>query len=304
MEWLLATHEDGRGPVDWKDESQQKRQGLDLRGADLRGEDLHRLPLTRLCAGFDLASTSFTDWKEATVAQREAAAVHLEGANLFQAHLENASLWRSYLIGTNLEEARLEGANLFRAHFEDANLSGAYLAGADLRSAFFTNATTLRDIVPGDDKHGFISVADARWSGTNLALVKWPQQKWARELVLGDELGAHQSHPQNRAKQLEKYEGAVRANRQLAVVLRDQGLNELADHFAYRAQTLQRVVLWQQRKFGRYLFSGLLDLLAGFGYRPLRSLIAYLVIVFGFMGLYLLNAHFVTPIFIGMKLSS
>ncbi len=37
VEWLLATHENGRGPVDYSDESQRQRVGLDLRGADLRG---------------------------------------------------------------------------------------------------------------------------------------------------------------------------------------------------------------------------------------------------------------------------
>src|SRR5579884_3419400 len=35
IEWLLATHENGRGPVDYHDESQRDRVGLDLRGADL-----------------------------------------------------------------------------------------------------------------------------------------------------------------------------------------------------------------------------------------------------------------------------
>ncbi len=39
-----------------------------------------------------------------------------------------------------------------------------------------------------------------------------------------------------------KYRTAVRANRQLTTVLRGQGLNEEANHFAYRAQLLQRVV--------------------------------------------------------------
>src|SRR5215469_9149501 len=34
VEWLLATYEDGLGPVDWSDASQHERQGLDLRGAD------------------------------------------------------------------------------------------------------------------------------------------------------------------------------------------------------------------------------------------------------------------------------
>ena len=42
VEWLLATHENGIGAVDWKDESQRKREGLDWRGADLRQEDLSK----------------------------------------------------------------------------------------------------------------------------------------------------------------------------------------------------------------------------------------------------------------------
>src|SRR5437588_3701304 len=36
VEWLLATHENGRGPVKWSDERQHERDGLDFRGADLR----------------------------------------------------------------------------------------------------------------------------------------------------------------------------------------------------------------------------------------------------------------------------
>src|SRR5258706_12608495 len=47
IEWLLATHENGRGYVDWSDESQRNRKGLDLRGADLRQVDLSELPLAK-----------------------------------------------------------------------------------------------------------------------------------------------------------------------------------------------------------------------------------------------------------------
>lgn len=41
------------------------------------------------------------------------------------------------------------------------------------------------------------------------------------------------------------YQLAVQAYRQVAVILREQGLNEHADRFAYRAQVLQRRVLRQ-----------------------------------------------------------
>src|SRR5438270_3314360 len=54
VEWLLATHENGRGPVDWSNGKEQDRQGLDLRGADLRQVNLRRLPLTRLYGGLPL----------------------------------------------------------------------------------------------------------------------------------------------------------------------------------------------------------------------------------------------------------
>ncbi len=66
VEWLLATHHGGRGPVKWDDKQDFRREGLDLRGAILRDVDLSRLPLTRLFA-------------------RNA---HLERANLQWAHLE------------------------------------------------------------------------------------------------------------------------------------------------------------------------------------------------------------------------
>lgn len=83
------------------------------------------------------------------------------------------------------------------------------------------------------------------------------------------------------AYRLERYQAAVRANRQLAVVLRSQGLNEAADRFAYRAQVLQKHVLRLSgmRSFGSYLFSSFLDVLAGYGYRPARTLLAYLLTI-------------------------
>ncbi|SRR6266567_3012635 len=55
VEWLLETHENSRGPMDLSDETQWKREGLDLRGADLCEVNLHHLPLTRMRGGLDLS---------------------------------------------------------------------------------------------------------------------------------------------------------------------------------------------------------------------------------------------------------
>src|SRR6266516_1495557 len=278
VEWLLATHENGRGPVDWSNENQRERTGLDLRGADLCQADLRNLPLACIQGGLGGHVQSY-----AIEGLDDNAIVHMEKAILREAHLECA----------NLRKAHMQGADLFRAHLEATYLNEANLAGTDLRSIFFDTASTLRDVVLCDNEHGFISVADARWAGVNLALLKWPRRKWSKLLILGDESKARQVDSRDRAKRIEEYEGAVRANRQLTGVLRDQGLNELADHFAYRAQMLQRKVFRYQGKVGPYLFSLLLAMLSGYGYRIWRILAAYIVMVSLFaLAYFVLGMHY------------
>src|SRR5258708_40084289 len=73
VEWLLATHEHGQGPVDWSDESQQEREGLDIRGANLFQVDLQHLPLARLRGGLTME-----EWRNATVEQSNKARERLE----------------------------------------------------------------------------------------------------------------------------------------------------------------------------------------------------------------------------------
>jgi uncharacterized protein YjbI with pentapeptide repeats len=402
VEWLLATYQSDRDSRASSDE--QHRRGLDLRGADLRDVDLHALRLSRL-----RGSLTRTEWEEATAHQRAAAAVlltgadlseahleeaelvgtnlekvvlreahleqaalararleraflaraHLKGADLSEAHLERADLSevrmpgttlrgahleQAYLSGAHAEradlsrarlekgylsEAHLEQANLSEAHLEEGYLSGADLQGADLSGAHLEGAylgeahlehtslykahlertflykahlegarlsstgveeALLSRAMASGEQHIGPSLADAQWGNVNLAVVKWSQVD-----MLGDEYEARQARRAGKSKtsasRLEEYEAAVRANRQLAVALRAQGLDEEAARFAYRAQLLQRIVLRRQGKFGSYLLSLVLDLLAGYGYRPGRSLMAYLLVIFAFMGLYLLIAH-------------
>jgi uncharacterized protein YjbI with pentapeptide repeats len=224
---------------------------------------------------------------------------HLEKAILIEAHLEEGYLSGAYLQKTDLSEAHLEGAYLNEAHLNDTFLYKAHLERTFLYKAHLEGAklsrtplgpVNLTQALESGEQHIGPSLADAQWSDVNLAVVQWSQMD-----MLGDEYEARQARHEGQRKEsttrLEEYETAVRANRQLAVALRVQGLDEEAARFAYRAQRLQRIVFWRQGKFGSYAFSVCLDLLAGYGYKPGRSLIAYFVVVFGFMGLYLLNTH-------------
>lgn len=291
MEWLLATHENGRGPVDWSDLGQRKREGLDLRGADLCKAVLSDLPLAGVHGGL-----TGTVWLSSTPEQDNMAAVQLEntilinaclqnarlnranlkGANLFQTHLENAELNHVHMESASLLDAHVERAQLRYAHLEEVDLRNGHLEGADLRRAFFNSATRLDNITLGVQESDFTSLADISWEGVNLAIIDWsPIKELDFEHLI-------QQKDYRGEKRLNEYKRFVRANRQLAVALQSQGLYEDASRFAYRAQKLQRVVLRHQKRFGQYLFSGFLDLLAGYGYRPGRSAIWYLIIIVGF----------------------
>ena len=247
---------------------------------------------------------------------------YLEGADLGKAHLEAANLSRSHLNLAYLREAHLEGANLTEAHLEGASLREAYLEGkliqqskgssptklnpADLRGAFFDVATNLEGVRLGNKKLGFVPLADIYWSDANLAVVDWKQVS-----MLGDEFKAlqkmHDGKVKDRATHLEEFEKAVRANRQLAIALQAQGLNEEATRFAYRAQVLQKRISWfemiqhrvkfrqRMQALGAWLFSWFLFLLAGYGYKPSRSFLAYLLVIFGFATAYYILGHIVGP---------
>lgn len=337
VEWLLVNHENGLGPVDWNDEQQRKRWGLDLRAADLRQVNLRNLPLARMRGGL-----MREEWQQATLEQRNIAGVHFEGADLSEAHLEGATLegahleratmrrvymrevnlFRAYLKNAYLRGARLEQANLRGTQLEGAYLFEAHLEGVDLRNAFFDNATNLERITLGEKKFGFARLADVHWGDVNLSVVNWAAMK-----RLGDEYRARQREIERgtrtireKRRRLEDYLAAVRANRQLANTMRAQGMNEEAVRFAYRAQALQREVFWREVKWGRvealpgdmlperlqpavqdywfrvrrlgaYFFSYFLDILAGYGYRPGRSVLIYLLMIFTFATCYYFVGH-------------
>ena len=284
VEWLLATHNGGQGPLFFGSSNREPYlRGLDLRGADLRYVDLHRLPLSNLRGGL-----SAEHWPHATNEQREIAAVHFEGANLNRAILDGASL----------RSAHLEGADLSVARLENATLRGAHLEGANLSHAFLDSLTSLNNGHLGNKKLGFVQLVDVQWNNANLS-----QLNWGLVDVLGDESKAHKptratGEEKDKFTRLDEYQTAVRANRQLAVALQSQGLNEDAARFAYRSQLLQRKVLLYRgfRSFGQYLFSLFLDLLTGYGYKPLRSFRAYLLVIIAFATAYFVIGHAVGPV--------
>jgi hypothetical protein len=50
--------------VDWRDENQRKREGLDLRGADLSDEVFSGLPLARIRGGLSVDETNTYEYHD------------------------------------------------------------------------------------------------------------------------------------------------------------------------------------------------------------------------------------------------
>lgn len=72
-------------------------------------------------------------------------------------------------------------------------------------------------------------------------------------------------------------------------------MNDDADHYAYRAQLMQRSALRWRRRWGAALGSWLLDVVSGYGYKPVRSVVAYAALIIFFAVLYLVNGQFAAP---------
>jgi hypothetical protein len=136
---------------------------------------------------------------------------------------------------------------------------------------------SLLSLIRRNRTYGPVSLADVRWNGANLTVVDWSVLR-----KLGDERSQHWWW-----RRREESERAMRANIQLAKQLDNAGLKDDADYFFYRAQVCRRGVQLLRLRLLRWLFSWLLCVIAGYGYRPLRSIVTYLLVVAGFAALYL-----------------
>jgi uncharacterized protein YjbI with pentapeptide repeats len=227
-------------------------EGADLSQAHLEGANLSFALLWR--ANFWLAS--------------------LDGAYVSGASLEGAYLFRAHLAGANISLAHLEGASLEATHLEGADLHEAHLEGTNLSYAFMDSKTVLFGAVLSRQT----LLGDIQWGG--VGSVNLTQLNWRDVPTLGDEVGV------TRTSIVEQYEAVVRTYRQLAAQLRAHGMSEVADRFAYRAQVWQRKTYWRQKRLLALFGSLLLDGLAGYGFRPGRSLLIYLVVILGFAALF------------------
>jgi len=275
-----------RGELSWI----MRERGWNEGGAAMRVDyrDLRDTDISADVSGIDL---SFANLSRAFID-----AASFSGADLGLANLSGAFIGEANFSGANLGLANLNGSYIFGAstgtNFSQANLSGATLSGAmitaDFSGANLTRARMDASTVLGVSargKHAGVRIAgttrllDVSWNGSILALVNWNEVP-----RLGDEEDIQTAR--TGTERVQAYRDAARAYYGLAKALETQGLTAPALRYRRRQHQLERAALLHEFKLGQWLFSSLLNLVSGYGDRPLRALGVYLAVVLSFAGVY------------------
>lgn len=285
-----------RGELEWL--MRVKSWSCDIDPGKLTRPDLREVNLTGTLLG-DI-NLSGSDMHGALLT-----GTYLAGATLFGAKLAQADLRRANLSGAYLPDADLTGTDCERANFQGSSLVGARLggtyleqtdlSGADLWGAQFNVATILRDVTLDSGT----LFGDVVWNGVPVAQVEWKQVP-----ILGDEanlnaklasINSNKSlNRKERSLQIAKANRDVgRAYRALSIVLRQQGVSDMASAYRMREQCFERAALKAEGRRLSLLWSRILNIVAGYGERPFNALFAYVTTIAVFMVVYLLLSNFV-----------
>jgi len=253
--------------------------------ADLSHSSLSGATLIR--AGLNNAYLINADLSDANLSGAFVNDSDLSGANLSGAILSDAILSHMRLRGALLGDVRLDGADLTGADLSGARLSGATMDGKTLlTSTILAAPLSWRDrlfVWRRRSRNTSVALGDIRWGG--VGTVDLTAVQWGAVERLGDERGV------GLRADVGYHERVVRAYRQLAAQLRAQGMSEVADRFALRAQIRQRGVLLRSFRLPQYLGSWFLAILAGYGYRPGRTIFWYLMVIASFAYAYFQATH-------------
>jgi len=247
-EWEAESdHRDRCGPFDGKVLSGADVFWLAIHAAPntnkVEVEQILRAPLADIREAVDLSMLHLegANLRKARLEEAYLAGAHLEGANLDGAHLEYAYLTGAYLQGASLPGAHLEWVSFIEARLEGALLDGAQLQGALLYEAHLERASLAlasfdKKSMLLDTHLNEVALGPVIFDNTDLSRVRWNEVR-----KLGDELRVENG--ESLGGRQHGYRTAAQAYRVLSVALRNQGVTEAA-RFHYRSEVMERKVLW------------------------------------------------------------
>lgn len=264
---LLEKHKSDK---DLTSEMEYIEPGWDWSEADLSGWNLEGLKLSDNENKANLQSTNFS---KANLQNIKLASANLEkayfgGTNLKNALLRGSILKGAYLRGTILENATLHksclqgadmtGANLQNAKLWSSNLQGADLKRSNLRDAEFNEKTVLHNV----------NLFQCRFDNSTL---KYAYEQLDKKVI--HEREQRHSEAKNIYAVLKNY-------------FRQEGIYDISGEYYYREKLMEAKCNWKDKKYFKWISNMFLNLVAGYGERPLRVLIWWVGIILGYAFIY------------------
>jgi uncharacterized protein YjbI with pentapeptide repeats len=241
----------------------------DFTASDLRDVDMTGAVARR--ARFDAANLG-----TATLVRCKLTSASFRSARLFQTRLAGSRLMMAKFGPVGIDatiESQLEQAG-WLGFVTDETPAQRLERAADLSLARFDAETELQDARIWSETDDNPQIADGVWGDVNLAVVKG----WTAKT--GDETRAERSRDPS------DYDRAARANRQLAVQLRRQGITDSSDFYGYRAKVCDLRAFRLQRRWLQLAGNSILGALCGWGFRPAQTIVWYLAIILSWWGGY------------------
>jgi hypothetical protein len=252
-------------------------------GVDFSHADLRHARLT----GADCSYGHFqrANCEEADFADAKLMDADFRGAIARSARFGGCVATNADFLGATLVKADLDGADM-----QAANLSTADLRGADCRRARFQCLDLRGSHV--DASTSFIEVqvngktefGDIAWHGVPILDVDWTTAP-----RIGDEAAfiSTRGKPCTEGSAREKaYREVIRAYRQLWTILRLQGYEHASRTYRLREKALERLRLFERRKWFPLAQSLVAYLLTGYGEQPQNLPVVYGIVVLACAGIY------------------
>lgn len=264
---LLEKHKDGKDLTSEKDYIEP---GWNWSEAELSGWNLEGL---KLSDNKNIANLQNANFSRANLQNIKLASANLEKAYFGGANLKNAILRGSILKGAYLRGAILEDATLHKSCLQNADMIGANLQNAKLWSSILQGAKLQR-----------ANLKNAEFNEkTILHDVNWYQCKIDNSTL---RLADNQLDKKVIQEKNNDYSKAKEVYRNLKNYFRQEGMYNISGEYYYREKLMETKCSWRDKKLINWISNIILYLLAGYGERPLRVLIWWAGIIFGYAVIY------------------
>ena len=258
--------------------------GLDWSEAPLKGWDLSGLKLStyQSRANFQYATLinaylTKTTLKSAFLSRANLQGADLVGAKLQGADLVGANLQGATLVGANLVGTKLQGANLLGTKLQGANLLGTNLLGANLLGANLQGAnlgnSNLRDAI--FDEKTILTDVDFFQCTLDGSTIKNAYKNIDKEVI-----------QIRTTKKKNNYSRAREIYILLKNYFRREGMYDISGEYFIQEKKMEKILNKKRKKWGKYFLNIFLEIVSGYGERPLNAIICSLIIILGSAHIY------------------